>query len=67
MKKGTSSKLGAVITEDTDIPITFESSNPSIATVNQKGIVNAINKGMVTITLKLNDSSLKIKIRVIDW
>ncbi len=66
MKKGTSSKLGAVITEDTDIPITFESSNPSIATVNQKGIVNAINKGMVTITLKLNDSSLKIKIRVID-
>ena len=66
MKKGTSSKLGAVITEDTDIPITFESSNPSIATVNQKGIVKAINKGMVTITLKLNDSSLKIKIRVID-
>ncbi|MEG2774526.1 MAG: leucine-rich repeat protein [Acetivibrio sp.] len=37
----------------TDIPITYSSSNPNVATVNQNGTVAVISKGTTTITAEI--------------
>ena len=43
----------------TDRELVFESSNPSIATVDNYGIVEALKKGVVTITVKTKDGKVK--------
>lgn len=44
--------------------ITFESSNKKIATVSTKGIVKGLKKGKVTITVKANGKTAKVKVVV---
>ena len=44
--------------------ITFESSNKKIATVSTKGVVKGLKKGKVTITVKANGKTAKVKVVV---
>ena len=54
---GESMELGAVLKTkyfDLDGTLLYESSNPSIVTVNGNGLINAIRKGSAIITIKYN-------------
>ena len=42
----------------TETELIFESSNPSVATVNSKGLVKGIRAGVVTITVKTKDGKV---------
>ena len=62
LEKGDTLKLGAVLTEDSDDKVTWKSSKTSVATVSSSGKVTAKKKGTATITAKLGDSTLKVKV-----
>lgn len=64
LTKGTSIKLGAVVTP-TGSTVTWKSSNSSVATVSSTGKVTAKTKGSAIITAKSGTSTQKIKIIVI--
>ncbi|WP_296880689.1 Ig-like domain-containing protein, partial [uncultured Methanobrevibacter sp.] len=54
---GESMELGAILKTkyfDLDGTLLYESSNPSIVTVNGNGLINAIRKGNALITIKYN-------------
>lgn len=46
--------------------VTFTSSNPAVATVNDKGVVTAVSKGIVEITATSNQKTGKIVMQVTD-
>ena len=50
-------------TEATDV-ITWESSDPKIATVDENGLVTAISKGEVTITAYAEDRNIKAECKI---
>lgn len=57
--------LGAtVVPADTGLTITWVSSNPSIASVNQDGTVTAISKGTVTVAATVGDKTAECIVRV---
>ena len=43
---------------------TYESTNPSVAIVDEFGVVTGLKKGSTTITLKLKDSNVMAKVRI---
>ena len=43
----------------------YSSSDPSVATVNEKGIIKAIGNGVTTITIKDEIETIKVQVRVI--
>ncbi len=43
---------------------TYESSNPSVAIVDQDGVVTGLKKGSTTISLKLNGSNIMATVRI---
>ena len=68
VKKGKTLKLaGEIELEPSDAPTTYTwiSSDPSIATVNPKGVVKGVKKGKVTITVRTaNGKSAETKVKV---
>lgn len=62
IKKGKKSTIKA--TAIPDGKITFSSSNKKIATVTSKGVVKGIKKGNATITVKGNEKTIKVKVKV---
>ncbi len=61
MYAGDSYHLDAIVSPDnaTDKSVTWTSSNPSIATVDESGIVSALKAGTTTITATTNDGGFK--------
>lgn len=43
---------------------TFESTNPSVATVDENGVVTGLKEGSTTITLKLKGSNIMARVRI---
>lgn len=60
-KKNQKVTLVATVLPETadDKNVTYESSNPSVATVDNKGIVTAVGEGRATITVVTNDNEEK--------
>lgn len=57
--------LGATVTpSNTELTITWASTNSAIASVNQDGTVTAISKGMVTVTATIGDKTAECIVRV---
>jgi hypothetical protein len=56
---GSDRQFLAIITPDnvTDTSVTWSSSNPAVATVNETGVVTAVSAGAVTIRATANDGS----------
>ncbi len=48
-----------------EVPITWTSSDPAIATVDQNGVVTAVSEGTVTITATLLDQTATTEVNVI--
>jgi uncharacterized protein YjdB len=61
LKVKAKSTLKATITPSnaTNKGVTWSSSNPKVATVSRSGVVTAVGKGKVTITVKTKDGSYK--------
>lgn len=66
LRKGQKAYLDAVLTGNTKEKIKWLSIRPNVASVNKKGVVKAKSKGSTTIHLRLGNSRLEIKIKVID-
>lgn len=67
LRKGQKAYLGAVITGNAGgMKILWSSTQSKVASVNQKGVVTAKSKGSTIVNLKLGNSELKIKIKVIN-
>lgn len=66
MKEGDQTKLTA-ISAPSSAPtpaVTWSSSNPSVATVDETGLVKAISKGTATITARVKDSMLTARCEI---
>lgn len=66
MKEGDQTKLTA-ISAPSGAPtpaVTWSSSNPSVATVDENGLVKAIAKGTATITARVKDSMLTARCEI---
>ena len=64
----TSTVIKPVITPNFDVNITYTSSNPSVATIDQTGTVTALKKGTTTITARAtNGKSATITVTVTDY
>ncbi|MEE1155510.1 MAG: Ig-like domain-containing protein [Acutalibacteraceae bacterium] len=61
LSKGTTTALNTVIApaNATNKTLTYTSSNPNVATVNNNGVVTAISQGVCTISATSNDGSNK--------
>lgn len=59
-------KILLTVNKTTLSTITWESSNESIATVNEEGIVEGISAGVVDIKVSIDSTSTSIKLTVID-
>lgn len=65
LKKGKKLKLKATLPEDTASALTWSSSKPKVASVDQKGNVRALKKGTAVITVKtFNGRTAKVTIKV---
>ena len=65
LKRGKTLKLKATLPKKTASALTWKSSKPKIASVDQKGVVRALNKGTAVITVKtFNGKTAKVTIRV---
>ncbi len=66
LKKGNTIKLTAKTEPEkaNKKTVTWSSSNPSVATVDQNGNVKAINPGTATITVKTNDSGISATCKI---
>lgn len=60
IKSGSTTQIAATIKPDnaTNRTLVWTSSNPSVATVNSKGVVKALKSGTVTITAKTKDGKI---------
>ena len=67
MKKGAAQQLAftAIPDPNNETPV-WESSNPAVATVDASGLVTAVAKGKVTITIKASKTSASVNVTVID-
>ncbi len=67
LKVGETSKLTATVSPatTTDKTVTWTSSNPQVATVDNTGTINAISLGEATITAKCGDVSATCKVTVV--
>ena len=52
-----------LITDNEDKTITYESSNPEVASVDDKGLVTALKNGTATITIKSGDYTATVEIK----
>ena len=71
MLTGASASLTATSVDANDaplanVPVTWSSSNPSVATINASGVVTAVAAGTVQVTATGGGSSAKATIRVIN-
>ncbi len=65
LKRGKMLKLKATLPKKTASALTWKSSKPKIASVDQKGVVRALKKGTAVITVKtFNGKTAKVTIRV---
>ena len=65
LKRGKTLKLKATLPKKTASALTWKSSKPKIASVDQKGVVRALKKGTAVITVKtFNGKTAKVTIRV---
>ncbi len=66
MLVGDTKQISAKVEPDnaTNNELVFESSNPSIATINNKGKVEGIKPGVVTITVKMKDGKVSVACKV---
>lgn len=65
LKRGKSYRIRAkAYPTNTDEKITYTSSNKKIATVTSKGVIKAVKKGKVTITVKSGRKSVKMQLTV---
>ena len=65
LKRGKTLKLKATLPKKTAPALTWKSSKPKIASVDQKGVVRALKKGTAVITVKtFNGKTAKVTIRV---
>ena len=65
VRRGKKVKLKPKLTPSySDDPITFTSKNPKIATVNTRGVVKGIRKGMTVIVVRSGKKSVKVTVRV---
>ena len=65
LKKGKKLKLKATLPKDTASALTWTSSKPEVASVDQKGNVRALKKGTAVITVKtFNGRTAKVTIKV---
>ena len=65
LKKGKKLKLKATLPKDTASALTWKSSKPKVASVDQKGNVRALKKGTAVITVKtFNGRTAKVTIKV---
>lgn len=65
MKKGDTQQLAftAIPDPNNEAPV-WESSNPAVATVDASGLVTAVAKGKVTITIKASKTSASVNVTV---
>lgn len=65
LKQGKKLKLKATLPKDTASALTWKSSKPKVASVDQKGNVRALKKGTAVITVKtFNGRTAKVTIKV---
>lgn len=65
LKRGKTLKLKATLPKKTASALTWKSSRPKIASVDQKGVVRALKKGTAVITVKtFNGKTAKVTIKV---
>ena len=65
LKRGKSYRIRAkAYPTNTDEKITYTSSNKKIVTVTSKGVIKAVKKGKVTITVKSGRKSIKMQLTV---
>nr|WP_317349531.1 Ig-like domain-containing protein [uncultured Blautia sp.] len=65
LKRGKSYRIRAkAYPKNSDEKITYSSSNKKIATVTSKGVIKAVKKGKVTITVKSGRKVIKMKLTV---
>ena len=65
LKRGKTLKLKATLPKKTASALTWKSSKPKIASVDQKGVVRALKKGTAVITVKtFNGKTAKVTIKV---
>lgn len=66
MKEGDQTKLTAISAPSSALTpaVTWSSSNPSVATVDENGLVKAIAKGTATITARVKDSMLTARCEI---
>lgn len=67
LAKGSSETLTATVSprNATDKTVTWTSSNPAVATVDQNGLVTAVNSGNATITASAGDFSATCEVSVV--
>lgn len=67
LKVGETKQLTATVEpKDQTFTVTFTSDNPSVATVDEAGLVKAVAQGTATITVKVADKSATASITVIE-
>lgn len=65
LKRGKTLKLKATLPKKTASALTWKSSRPKVASVDQKGVVRALKKGTAVITVKtFNGKTAKVTIKV---
>lgn len=65
LKRGKTLKLKATLPKKTASALTWKSSKPKIASVDQKGVVTALKKGTAVITVRtFNGKTAKVTIKV---
>ena len=65
LKRGKTLKLKATLPKKTASALTWKSSKPKIASVDQKGVVRALKKGTAVITVRtFNGKVAKVTIKV---
>lgn len=64
VEEGTKITLGAVLTTNSKKSVKWSSSNKTVASITSKGVLTAKAEGTTTITGKVGDSTVKIKVKV---